>query len=59
MTDKCKKVVNVMQCLAAVEWDIMSLKYAALSRSRLYYGSIVYGSAAKSVLAELDIIQYV
>lgn len=61
VVDKCKKVINVMRCLAGLGWgaDVASLKYIyiALIRSRLDYGSIVYGSAAKSVLADLDVIQ--
>ena len=59
--DKCKKVLNVMRCLTGVEWgaDTASLRciYVALIRSRLDYGSVAYGSAAKSVLAGLDRIQ--
>ena len=59
--DKCKKVLNVMRCLPGVEWgaDTAPLRYiyVALIRSRLDYGSVAYGSAAKSVLAGLDRIQ--
>ena len=59
--NKCKNILNVMRCLAGLEWgaDFASLKYIyiALIRTRLDYGSVVYGSAAKSVLTELDILQ--
>lgn len=52
MEGKCKKVINVMRCLAGVEWeaDIASLRsiYLAFFRSRLDYGSVVYRSAAKT-----------
>ena len=43
------------------EWgaDVGSLKqiYKYLIRARIEYGCLVYGSAAKSVSAELDIVQ--
>ncbi len=58
---KCKKVLNVMRCLAGLEWGacFSALKYIyiALIRSKLDYGCTVYGSAAKSVLTELDVVQ--
>lgn len=61
VVNKCKKGINVTRCLAGLDWgpDVVSLEhtYVALIRSRLDYGSIAYGSAAKSVIAELDIIQ--
>ncbi len=59
--DKCKKVINTMRCLLGLEWgaDYQSLKYiyVSLIRSRIDYGRVVYRSAAKSLLARLDIIQ--
>lgn len=59
--DKCKKVINVMRCLTGREWGASrsSLKrvYVALIRSVLDYGSIVVGSAAKSLLKRLEVIQ--
>ncbi len=57
---KCKKVLNVMRCLAGLEWGarFSALKYIyILIRSKLDYGCTVYGSAAKSVLTELDVVQ--
>ncbi len=61
MEDKCKKVINVMRCLTEREWgaSFSSLKsiYVALIRSVLDYVSIVVGSAAKSLLMRLDVIQ--
>ncbi len=61
MEDKCKKVINVMRCLTGREWGASrsSLKsiYVALIRSVLDYGSIVVGSAAKSLLKRLEVIQ--
>ncbi len=61
MEDKCKKVINVMRCLTGREWgaSCSSLKsiYVAVIRSVLDYGSIVVGSAAKSLLMRLEVIQ--
>ncbi len=58
---KCKKVINVMRCLTGREWgaSCSALKtiYLALIRSVLDYGSVAYGSAAKSLLKKLDRIQ--
>lgn len=61
MEDKCKKSINVMRCLTGREWGASrsSLKsiYVALIRSVLDYGSIMVGSAAKSLLMRLEVIQ--
>ena len=58
---KSRKVLNIMRCLSGMDWgaNAASLKqiYVYLLRSRMEYGSIVFGSASKSVLSELDIIQ--
>lgn len=45
ISSRCKKVINVMGYLRLVDWggNIMSLIYVALFRSRLDYGSVVYG----------------
>ena len=49
IVDKSKKVINVMRCLAGLEWgaDVVSMKYiyVALVRARIDYGCVVYGSA--------------
>ena len=47
---KCEKVLNVMRSLAGCEWG-------AMIRSSLDYGCFVYGSASKSILARLDVLQ--
>lgn len=61
VVSKCKKVINVMRCLAGTEWgaDRAALRtlYIGLIRSVLDYGYVAYGSASKSVLAKLDKIQ--
>ena len=50
-----------MRSLAGCEWgaerETMLLIYRALIRSALDYGSFVYGSASKTVLAKLDVVQ--
>ncbi len=57
---KCKKILNVMRCLRRSEWGAsraaMKSIYIALIRSVLDYGSIVYDSAAKTLLMKLDVI---
>lgn len=59
--DKCKKVLNIMRCLAGTERGayMASIRqiYVCLIRSRMEYGCLVYGSAYKSALAWLDLIQ--
>ena len=61
VVDRCKNVLNLMRCLAGKEWgaDLASLKliYTYLIRARIDYGCLVYGSAAASVLAKLDVVQ--
>lgn len=58
---KCKKAVNIMRCLIGSNWgaSMRSLKhiYTALIRSASDYACITYGSAAKSHLQKLDVIQ--
>uniref|UniRef100_A0A3B3BBF5 Reverse transcriptase domain-containing protein n=1 Tax=Oryzias melastigma TaxID=30732 RepID=A0A3B3BBF5_ORYME len=58
---KCKKVINVMRCVAGRDWgaSCSALKriYQALIKSVLDYGSVAYGSAAPSVLKRLDVLQ--
>lgn len=44
-----------------LDWgaDVPALKHIYMSsiKSRLYYGSVVYGSAAETSLKQLDVIQ--
>ena len=58
---KCKKILNVMRCLTGSEWGASrpALKtiYGALIRSVLDYGSAAYGSAAKTSLKKLEVVQ--
>ncbi|MDA3086478.1 reverse transcriptase domain-containing protein, partial [Campylobacter sp. CS_ED1] len=57
---KCNKALNLLKVLSNTEWgaDCFTLLhlYRSLIRSKLDYGSIVYGSARKSYLKPLDTI---
>ncbi|ROL44097.1 Cystinosin [Anabarilius grahami] len=61
MKKATKKVLNVMRCLAGVEWGAsrQSLKeiYVALIKSVIDYGCIAYRDAARTTLAKLEVIQ--
>ena len=55
---KCLKSLNILKVLSHTTWGadrttLLQL-YRSLIRSKLDYGSIVYGSARKSYLAMLD-----
>ncbi|XP_052446090.1 uncharacterized protein LOC127987735 [Carassius gibelio] len=58
---KCKKILNCMPTDASHNWgasrSALLCMYQALIRSCFDYGCIVYGSASKSLLKKLDIIQ--
>lgn len=60
MEEKCKRVLNIIRCVAGQGWgaDRLALKtiYITLIRSVMDYGSI-YGSAAKTHLDKLERIQ--
>ena len=51
-----------MKVLSHTDWDadrtVLLQLYRSLIRSKLDYGSIVYGSARKSYLLELDIVHH-
>ena len=57
----CKKVLNVMCCMTGKEWgaglSLLRTMYVVLIRSVIDYGSIAYGSAARTSLERLDAIQ--
>ena len=58
---KCQKALNLIRVVSAQTWgadrDTKLMLYRALVRSRLDYGSIVYGSARPSYIQILDPIQ--
>ena len=59
---RCLKALDVLKVLAATEWGadstILLQLYRALVRSKLDYGSIVYGSARKSYVKLLDPVHH-
>lgn len=61
VVEKCKKGVNVLRCLAGVDWGATrySLKriYCAMIRPIIDYGGIVYSSAAPSILKKVNGVQ--
>ena len=55
---RCQKPLNILKVLSRTEWGadrttLLKL-YRSLVRSKLDYGCVVYGSAAKTSLAKLD-----
>jgi hypothetical protein len=58
---KCLKAINLLRVLTTKDWgaDSQTLLrlYRCLIRSKLDYGSIVYGSARKSYIQMLDPVQ--
>ena len=59
---RCMKALDVLKVLSATEWGadstILLQLYRALVRSKLDYGSIVYGSARKSYVKLLDPVHH-
>ena len=55
---KCLKTLNLLKVLTHTNWgagrSTLLYRYCSLIRSKLDYGSIVYGSARKSYLQMLD-----
>ena len=59
---KCLKALNIIKCVSSTKLcgdqkTLLNL-YRALIRSKLDYGSIIYGSARKSYLKILDTVHY-
>lgn len=61
LIEKCKKRVNVLQCLAVVEWGAcrtaLKIIYCTVIRASLEYGSIVYRFATETILKKVEVIQ--
>ncbi len=55
---KCQKALNILKVVAHSDWGadrkVLLRLYRSLVRSKLDYGSIIYGSARKSYLKILD-----
>ncbi|GFN96538.1 RNA-directed DNA polymerase from mobile element jockey [Plakobranchus ocellatus] len=62
LKNKCSKALNLLRVLGHTEWGadratLLKL-YRTLVRSKLDYGSVIYGSAKKHVLRALDPIHH-
>ena len=59
---KCLKALNLLKVLSHTNWGadrtVLLQLYRSLIRSKLDYGSIVYGSARKSYLMVLDTVHH-
>ena len=62
LKNKCLKALNLLRVLANTDWGadrkVLLRLYRSLVRSKLDYGSIVYGSARKSYLKMLNTIHH-
>src|SRR6056300_464138 len=60
LKNKCLKALNLLKVVSHMDWgadcDVLLRLYRALIRSKLDYGSIVYGSARASYVRMLDTI---
>ena len=61
-TAKCQKALNLLLIVARTDWaadrKVLLNLYRTIIRSKLDYGSIIYGSARKSYLEMLDPIHH-
>ena len=59
---KCLKALNLLKVLSHTDWDayrtVLLQLYRSIIRSKLDYGSIVYGSARKSYPSMLDTVHH-
>ena len=59
---KCLKALNLLKVLSHTDWGadrtVLLQLYRSIIRSKLDYGSIVYGSARKSYLSLLDTVHH-
>ena len=62
LKSSCQKAVDILRVVGHTDWGadciVLLRLYHALVRSKLDYGSIVYGSAHRSVLKQLDPIHH-
>ena len=58
---KCQKALNLLRVVSSMDWGadrkVLLRLYRSLIRSKLDYGCIVYGTAAKTHLQKLDPVQ--
>lgn len=62
LRNRCFKVMDVIKVLARIKWgadcEVLLRLYRTLVRSKMDYGSIVYGSARKSYIKMLDTVHH-
>jgi ribonuclease HI len=62
LKNKCLRALNILRVLGHTDWgadkEILLKLYRTLVRSKLDYGSIIYGSAPKYILKMLDPIHH-
>ena len=62
LKSKCQKALDILKVVSSADWgadfNILLNLYRSLVRSKLDYGSIVYGSAKKSYLQILDPVHH-
>ena len=62
MKAKCQKALNLLRVVAHTDWGadrkVLLHLYRTIVRSKLDYGSVVYGSARESYLKTLDTIHH-
>ena len=61
LVEDCAKRLNLMRCCAGSSWGgdrkTLLLLYKSLIRSKIDYGSQAYGSACKTLLSKLEVVQ--
>ena len=59
---KCSKALDILKVISSTDWggdqETLLYLYRSLIRSKLDYGSIIYGSARESYLKDLDQIHH-
>ena len=62
LNTSCQKALDILRVVGHIDWGadriVLLRLYGSLVRSRLDYGCIVYGSARRSVLKQLDPIHH-
>ena len=62
LKSKCQKALDILKVISSTDWgtekDVLLNLYRAIVRSKLDYGSLVYGSARKSYLQTLDAVHH-